>query len=91
MEITACNASAINPSVFETWNNTLYSPSTTFSNGPCDTFAKWQGQGQDKGSTVIPMLSVPEIVALGKTELSPNEGTHIPTVLKLAKDVLNPK
>jgi hypothetical protein len=66
MRITSCTSSAIAPHVYETWNNTLYSPGSVFSNGPCKTFAAWQGAGQDKGSQVMPMPGVPEIVAMGK-------------------------
>ena len=66
MGVTACTAAAIDPHVFQTWNNTLYSPSSAFSNGPCKDFAGWQAAGQDRGSKVLPMLAVADIVAMGK-------------------------
>ena len=50
----------------ETWNNTLYSPSSLFSNGPCKDFTSWQGAGQDRGSKVLPMPAIEDIVAMGK-------------------------
>lgn len=38
MGISACNAAAIDPHVYQTFNNTLYSPASAFSNGPCKDF-----------------------------------------------------
>ena len=46
MGISSCTAAAIDPHVYQTWNNTLYSPNATFSNGPCTTFSAWQAAGQ---------------------------------------------
>jgi hypothetical protein len=66
MGISACTAAAIDPHVFQTWNNTLYSPASAFSNGLCKDFASWQAAGQDHASKVLPMLAVAEIVAMGK-------------------------
>ena len=66
MGISACNESAIAPHVYQTWNNTLYSVGANFSNGPCATLAAWQAAGQDKGSKVLEMPPVAQIVAMGK-------------------------
>eukprot|EP00729_Bicosta_minor_P002862 gene2862-15982_t len=54
----------------QTWNNTFYSPGANFSNAPCSSLKEWQAAGQDAGSTVNPMPSVSEIVAMGKTVLA---------------------
>jgi hypothetical protein len=70
MGIKECDAQSIDPHVFQTWNNTLYSPGANFSNSPCDSLKQWQAAGQDRGSTVNPMPSVAEIVAMGKAVLS---------------------
>jgi hypothetical protein len=58
------------PPPLQTRNNTLYSPSSVFSNGPCKTFADWQAAGQDAESKVLEMPSVAEIVAMGKAVLN---------------------
>jgi len=50
----------------QTWNNTLYSPGAKFSNGPCTSFSAWQAAGQDRGSKVLDMPPVAQIVAMGK-------------------------
>jgi hypothetical protein len=68
MNVQACTAAAIDPHVYQTWNNTLYSNGSIFSNGPCKNFSAWQAAGQDKGSQVKPMPTVEEIVAMGKAE-----------------------
>ena len=44
----------------------LCSPGANFSNGPCASFSAWQAAGQDRGSKVLEMLPVAEIVAMGK-------------------------
>lgn len=69
-----CMWQAIDPHVYETWNNTLYSAGAVFApppgdNNSCATFAQWQAAGQDRGSKVLPLPSVAEIVALGKAVL----------------------
>ena len=46
MGISSCTAAAIDPHVYQTWNNTLYSPNATFKNGPCASFSAWQAAGQ---------------------------------------------
>ena len=69
MPVTKCDAADIDPHVFLTWNNTLYSPGSVFSNGPCSSLKAWQGAGQGAGSTVQEMLPVQEIVAMGKALL----------------------
>ena len=50
-------------------DNTLYSVGANFSNGPCATLAAWQAAGQDKGSKVLEMPPVAQIVAMGKAIL----------------------
>ena len=55
----------------QTWNNTLYSPGAKFSNGPCTSFSAWQAAGQDRGSKVLDMPPVAQIVAMGKAVVQP--------------------
>jgi hypothetical protein len=69
MDVDACTESSIDPHVFQTFNNTLYSANVTFSNGPCKTFKDWQAAGQDRDSTLQPMPSVDTIVAMGRRVL----------------------
>eukprot|EP00656_Telonema_subtile_P039161 TRINITY_DN4429_c0_g1_i1.p1 TRINITY_DN4429_c0_g1~~TRINITY_DN4429_c0_g1_i1.p1 ORF type:complete len:518 (+),score=96.96 TRINITY_DN4429_c0_g1_i1:1085-2638(+) len=66
MDITACNESVIDPHVYQTFNNTLYSPNSTFQNGPCQSFEAWQAEGQDRLSTVQPYPTIDQMVAMGK-------------------------
>lgn len=61
----------LNRTVYETWNNRLYSPNKTFS--LChkyDSLKSWQAAGQDANSVMEPMPSVTDIVAMGKLVLS---------------------
>jgi hypothetical protein len=77
MRISACTSGAIDPHVYQTFNNTLYSPKMAFSEAPCSSFADWQSTGQDHGSTVNEMLSEADIVALGKGQLPWASGTGV--------------
>mmetsp|Transcript_30133 Transcript_30133/g.90269 ORF Transcript_30133/g.90269 Transcript_30133/m.90269 type:complete len:980 (+) Transcript_30133:3-2942(+) len=70
MGISACSASAIDPHVYQTFNNTLYSTNATFANGPCSSFAAWQGAGQDRLSQVLPLPSTADMVAMGQAVLA---------------------
>lgn len=54
----------------QTFNNTLYSAQANFSNGPCATFTSWQAAGQDRLSTLHPLPTIEEIVAMGRVVLS---------------------
>lgn len=69
MAIPDCKQADIDPHVYQTFNNTLYSNGSVFSNGPCSTFAEWQSAGQDRDSHVLPMPSISDIVAMGKAVL----------------------
>jgi hypothetical protein len=69
MDITNCTAAAIDPHVYQTFNNTLYSNGSAFSNGPCATLAQWQAAGQDRESQVLPLPSNLDIIAMGKSVL----------------------
>ena len=64
-----CTAGDVTPHVFQTFNNTFYSAGANFSNGACASFAAWQAAGQDRGSRVLPMPTVAEIVAMGRAVL----------------------
>eukprot|EP01047_Picozoa_sp_COSAG01_P055589 COSAG01_NODE_6206_length_3796_cov_1.330268_5_plen_96_part_00 len=67
--------------VFQTWNNTLYSPKAVWGKqkgmdpedpkkpSGCTTFEDWQQAGQDRGSTLKDLPSSEEIVAMGKAVL----------------------
>lgn len=70
MGISKCDPADIDPHVFQTWNNTFYSPNATFSEGPCGSLSAWQAAGQDRGSKVLPMPSIDTIVAMGKAVLA---------------------
>lgn len=48
MGITKCDASTIDPHVYQTWNNTFYSPGANFSNAPCSSLKEWQA-GEEWG------------------------------------------
>jgi len=65
MRVKACDRKSIDPSVYQTFNNTLYSANDTFSNGPCTSFQQWQQQGQDAGSSVKPMPPIADIIKMG--------------------------
>ena len=66
MNVNKCDEGSIDPHVYQTFNNTLYSSGSAFQNGPCTTFAAWQAAGQDRGSQVLPLPSVEEIVQMGR-------------------------
>ena len=61
--------------VFQTWNNTFYSPKAVWGQQknphpyPCKDFAAWQATGQDRGSVVKDLPGTAEIVAMGKALL----------------------
>ena len=67
--------SSIKSHVFQTWNNTLYSPGAHFGQQknphpyPCKDFAAWQAQGQDTGSNLKDLPATAAIVAMGKAVL----------------------
>lgn len=65
MHVEKCDSS-MDPHVYQTFNNTMYSPNATFSNGPCTTFTEWQAAGQDAGSQVLSMPSDDDIVLMGR-------------------------
>eukprot|EP00038_Savillea_parva_P031470 m.86905 g.86905 ORF g.86905 m.86905 type:complete len:585 (-) comp9682_c0_seq2:137-1891(-) len=69
MNIKSCDAATIDPHVYQTFNNSLYSVGANFSNGPCTSFSQWQGAGQDRGSQVLPEPSISDIVAMGHAVL----------------------
>ena len=69
MGIDKCDASDIDPHVFQTFNNTLYSPGGTFANGPCASFQAWQQAGQDRMSAVKVLPPPSQIVAMGAAVL----------------------
>jgi|EP01046_Picozoa_sp_COSAG06_P000389 hypothetical protein len=70
-----CDSSSINSHVFQTWNNTLYSPGAKFgvqknpNPNPCTGFTQWQAQGQDTGSALKDLPDTAAIVAMGKAVL----------------------
>ena len=69
MSIDKCDERSIDPHVYHTFNNSLYSPNSTFSNGPCTSFESWQAAGQDSGSHVLELPSQDDIVQAGRTLL----------------------
>eukprot|EP00658_Telonema_sp_P-2_P062380 TRINITY_DN51040_c0_g1_i2.p1 TRINITY_DN51040_c0_g1~~TRINITY_DN51040_c0_g1_i2.p1 ORF type:complete len:398 (-),score=92.79 TRINITY_DN51040_c0_g1_i2:286-1479(-) len=69
MNIDACNASAIDPHVYQTFNNTLYAPNGMFTNGPCQSFHDWQAAGQDRMSTLQPYPPVDQMIQMAKNVL----------------------
>ena len=89
MGIDGCNASSIDPHVYQTWNNTLYSPNSTFQIEQCGTFKAWQATGQDAGSKLTEMLPPDQIAALGKDQLPGAASASIEAVLALAAQVLS--
>ena len=64
-----CTRVNVTPHVFQTFNNTLYSETSNFSNGPCASFAAWQAAGQDRESRVLPMPTIVDVVAMGRAVL----------------------
>ncbi len=57
---------------YHTFNNSLYSAGSAFSNGPCHSFTDWQQAGQDSGSAVLPLPSIDDIVKMGQAVLAPS-------------------
>ena len=66
-----CSEGDLDPHVYTTFGNTLYSTNASFHQGPCGSFAAWQGAGQDVRSTVKEMPPANEIVARAKALLPP--------------------
>jgi len=67
-----CNVANIKNTVYQTWNNTFYSPNSVFNiqcGGQSLDFQAWQKLGQDTTSVVRPTPTVPQIIAMGKTVL----------------------
>lgn len=65
---SACNASNLATTVFQTKNNTLYSDSGPAAWGKTcgvETFEEWQALGQDAGSTTATTPSIPDLIAMG--------------------------
>lgn len=65
----SCTAHDIDPHVYQTFNNTLYSPNKVFAQGACSSFEEWQKAGQDRGSVVLPLPDIPTILEMGKRVL----------------------
>lgn len=65
---SACNASNLATTVFQTKNNTLYSdqgPAAWGKTCGVETFEEWQALGQDAGSTTAMTPSIPDLIAMG--------------------------
>merc|ERR1712008_10983 len=79
-----CARQTLDASVYQTWNNTFYTPNSSFS-GPCSGvsgFEDWLELGQDSGSVVRPLPSTAEILALAaaKLNLAPAPQQQHPTI-----------
>lgn len=65
-----CDTKHLGESVYETWNNSFYSPKAAFSES-CKqgelNFTAWQALGQDLGSTVQSNLSLVDTIELAKS------------------------
>ena len=67
----SCDYEHLSDTVYQTWNNTFYSPNATFmiSCGKDLDFDSWQKLGQDQGSSVHDLPSPADIVAMGRKVL----------------------
>ena len=78
---SSCSAGPLALHFYRTFDNTIYTTgegleqvpgpavAPLFSEGSCSGWAGWQAAGMDKGSTIKPMPTANEIVAMGKEVL----------------------
>ena len=76
---SSCTASQLAEHFYTTFNNSIYTNGLTIGksvaplfqkpDGDCDGWKGWLAAGMDKGSTIKPMPTADEMVAMGKTVL----------------------
>ena len=66
-----CTTTNLKDTVYQTWNNSFYSPSSawTINCGKSLSFSDWQKLGQDMGSSVHDLPPAADIVAMGEKVL----------------------